>query len=428
MKKYFHYLLVGFTIICGYILAFVVLSEQFVFLKHKVMMITFVIISWLILLFGIKKKVAKKWIMICSIVVLIINVMLTGYIKGLSRLIHMTGQEKIKNVIIVAKKNSDVTLEQLKGKKMGVKFSEDNVGLFYRANETALAHLQEKPTYESLIESLMENEYESVMLLEEDQEFIRNQFPKYDFETKIVKAIAIEDIYKDLRTTNINTNPYTVYLNAIKYQKIGKNQKQAIDSIHLVATINPKARKIVIADVPKNTLVTQFCDANEKRVQLSATNYFGPYCAMKSISHLFAMNINYYLFVDYETIADLLLMLQDDSYRHEFNRSEEISNQLKSPTYRASAIKTLLSNIKLSTILLNFNKISYYVSHSIKTNFTAEELRDLIGKELSDASLWQIETQLLEGTTENTLHNDEGLEIFQHSLSTAVENMRENLK
>lgn len=417
MNKKYRYIACFIASLFGCVLIFQLIKEPVVIIRYKIFG-TLIIAGILIGSYFLAKNTNKyvQYISVLTSVILAIGfITITGIVNGIGQFINVTGQEKLQNVLLVQLKKVE-HVEDFSSKKIGMIYSGNDIGIYQSANTQVNGILTLVKDYEELF-TLLENEtVDAVFVKESDQNRVREVYKKFDYETTIVKSIAVEDIYKGLRSKDINQFPYTVYL--------GIFNNEYYRSIHMFLSINPVNQNVLIIRIPSEVVMIDYCGDLQQRKTIQQIGKYGVDCIMKSVSEYFDIDVNYYVHADEEAITTFVDIVDGITINNEkIKAQEEVSKALYHSQTQVPVLIEILKKLQKGTMLVNFDRLVPTFANNIKVNFTSDEITALIGNQLEKNTPWKVNSKKIEGTFLNDV-----FEAYQSSVEEAKDEIKKNMK
>lgn len=129
------------------------------------------------------------------------------------------------------------------------------------------------------------------------------------------RVIASNQIERDLNiekcTKNVAEEPFTVYISGKDGYSLDKDADEiaALDTgfsdVNIIATINPKTKKILLLTTPRDTYVT-IPNSGGQKDKLTRAGFWGVDSSMATLEELYGINIDYYVQVDFASLTKIV--------------------------------------------------------------------------------------------------------------------------
>jgi len=266
------------------------------------------------------------------------------------------------------------------------------------------------------------------------------------------------------KRVNVTSQSYNVYISGM--DTVGDINAVARSDVNMIMTINPKTHKILLTSIPRDYQI-KLPSKNYALDKLTHTGLYGIDETIGAVKELTGLQMNYYVKVNYSTVMKLVDSIVGIDVVSEytfttshmgstpgFSRSNGITfkkgkNHLNGKEALAFArerhafadgdvqrnkdqqlvMQAILKKISSSkTLIMKYSGILGGIQNYMKTNFTGEEIRDLIKMQVRDMPSWSIEKQNLTGTGSAAICYSTGLDTTpsiiipdQSSVNKAVE-------
>lgn len=232
----------------------------------------------------------------------------------------------------------------------------------------------------------------------------------------------------DAISIDVTEKPFNVYITGIDQWESEKGMDLERSDVNMIATINPKTKKILLTSIPRDTYV-KLHTAGEMD-KLTHTGVYGVDETLGTVQDWLNLDMNYYVKMNFSAVTDIVNAMGgievyspksfvpvkrtwwtvEKGWNHmngkealAFARerkafgdkdSERVENQQR---VVKAILKKLLSS---STLLTKYGDIMAVAGDNMSTNVTDKELQALIKMQLADLSSWDIETQKITGEYE----------------------------
>jgi LCP family protein required for cell wall assembly len=264
-----------------------------------------------------------------------------------------------------------------------------------------------------------------IMLSAENYEMLCEQLENFESQTKILytKSVKLKkvNIVKDVDVTK---DTFNVYISGI--DTYGDISKVARSDMNLIATINPRAKKILLTSIPRDAFVT--LHTYGKKDKLTHSGNYGIRETVTTVEDFLGIEINYYLRVNFTTLEDVVTVLDginvyspvtfttrysngnytftkgrnylDGEHALAFAReryafadgdNERVRNQQR-------VLEAIIDKITTDkSVLIKYPQLLAAIKDEIQTNMSDSDIADLIKMQLKDMSKWDIKTIAISG-------------------------------
>lgn len=234
-----------------------------------------------------------------------------------------------------------------------------------------------------------------------------------------------ENSEMDAISVDVTEKPFNVYITGIDQWESEKGMDLERSDVNMIATINPKTKKILLTSIPRDTYV-RLHTAGEMD-KLTHTGVYGVDETLNTVQDWLGLDMNYYVKMNFSAVTDIVNAMGgievyspksfvpvkrswwtvEKGWNHmngkealAFARerkafgdkdSERVENQQR---VVKAILKKMLSS---STLLTKYGDIMAVAGDNMSTNVTDKELQALIKMQLADLSGWDIETQKITG-------------------------------
>ncbi len=409
MKKIFSNCVFSFICLCAYVCLFTVLLHQTFNVFHKIVACSFVVVLITVLYILKKKQLFNIFLSGVIIVLSCVFIAITGYLQGINRVVDVAKKDSLQNVLVYTQQNTEIA--QLKDKKLGVILQgNDDSAPYFLTNKEINSDIVIYYDFNKMFQDFNNNEISAVMIMEKYQNTVRSKYTQFSDKMKLLKSYAINHQTKK----DFKNKPVSVYFNITN--KVGN---QILDSSHIILSVHPVSKKILITSIPSAVVIKNSC-RNFQRDTLKHINEDGVYCSWLAINKLLENDIDYYIQGTPETMLKMYdLVITSKNEQKSFPKQEFLDMYLN--ILRHDELFNVVSEkFKAEKFLKNLETVSYIVGDTMKFNFTADKLHYFITEYLISTTNWQVTHQILEGN----LINEQHLEIYQSSLENIQDQIR----
>jgi len=434
------YPLVAIQIIISII--FLLLLFHFNFLPDKYMIILIIVLI-LITVYNVVSQFTKAHIIGKVLSVTLSVAMLTAsfYIAKTTDMLDTitntnTNPNTITVSVIVLSTDPAQNITDAKNYKFGCQSTLDKVN-----TDKAITQINEKvgatintTTYsewKSLVNALNTKEVKAIILNEAYRSALQESSPEFSSTTKVIDTITIESQNTPkVADKNISVEPFSIYIAGndeygSKISAIGRND------VNIIATFNPKTKQALLVTTPRDYYITlDNLAGNTGLDKLTHAGNFGIEGSIEALQNLYAINIDYYVKVNFTGaagIVDALGGITVDSelafttcsdtapIPYKFVVGENECDGQKALAFcrerqvlangdnqrgrdQMIAIKGIFAKATSPAIITNYLDVLDSVSNMLSTNIPTSAITAMVKDTLSNSTTWNIQTYNVTGT------------------------------
>lgn len=398
--------------------------------KYLLGLLTGLILVALALYFGLvktKRKFAFNFSKVLAVIISLALLFGTFYISKFGSFLGgVSGsEEKIDTVSIIVRKDSSYkTLDDIKDLVIG--YEDDNETIVQSAiadfNSKAgkNLNLKEVASYEELARQLYDGELEAIILNEAYRNFIRDEYPEFDEDTRVISEF-VEKTIIDRNNVNVSKDVFSVMISGIDvYGSISNNSRS---DVNILAVVNPSTKKIVLISIPRDYYLPLACRGNAMD-KLTHTGIYGVDCTMDTVGTLFGVDIDYYARVNFSSLINVVnavggvTVYNDQAFSagsYSFPAGENYLDGTKALVFvrdrkhqsdgdsgrgrnQVKVLSAIINKMASPALITNFSSILGSLEGSFQTNLTTGEINSLVKMQLNDMSGWDIIQEQVSGT------------------------------
>ena len=404
-------------------------------LDYFITLICLIIVVVGVVIFFIMKKKTRFVSSIIAFILIIIYILGILYsITTLGFLGKITKGNSVLNYEIIVLNDSNYNkIQDLKNKTIGVIEAIPEKSL-KKLEETISFKKEEKFSTEDLATSLLNKEIDALMILESENDILKEHYNNYESQVKTIYTFSIK-IKDDVTAKNIDvtSSSFNVLVSGIDtYGKIGSLSRS---DVNMVVTINPKTKEIVLTSIPRDYYVDLY--GKNAKDKLTHAGIYGMETTVKTIENLLDIEINYYVKFNFTSLIKIVDALggitinnefaftadyfdepKKEWVKYRFEKGELKLNGVKALAYARERhafaegdirraknqqiiVKAVLNKILSSAILTKYNSLLNSLSDTFVTNMTSDRITDFIKMEIKDGGHYTISNIVLTGTGAN---------------------------
>lgn len=164
---------------------------------------------------------------------------------------------------------------------------------------------EEVDSYMTLAKNLINKDTELIILNEAYREIISEQIPEFNEITEVIESKSFKD-FVDQKPKKVRDS-FNVYISGI--DTYGPIQTVSRSDVNLVASVNPKSRKILLTTIPRDSYVPIYGGGNGQKDKLTHSGVYGIDTSVETIEKFLDINIDYYVRVNFNTLIDMVDVL-----------------------------------------------------------------------------------------------------------------------
>ncbi|MBR5501164.1 MAG: LCP family protein [Clostridia bacterium] len=291
--------------------------------------------------------------------------------------------------------------------------------------------ITEYTDYGALITALQNGKVDAIVLdrarLSNITEHIDGAFMEWaralDTNLRVEQSINLTEV-------SVSKTPFVVYISGVDTRGGWPTQDNGLSDVNQIAVVNPKAKKILLINTPRDTYVPLLGDTT-KMDKLTHAGVYGLNCSMATLESLYEIQFNYYVRVNFYSLINIIdalggVTVQSDytftslpeasAYRTSYtfykgsnyltgdkalafarHRYGLPGGDMQRGLHQQRIIQAVLKKLTSATVLSNFTGILKAVTDNTKTNISTADMNELLQMQLKDMASWDIETCALDG-------------------------------
>ncbi len=382
-----------------------------------------------------------------SIISLVMSVvMLVASLSGVS-ILHfvydsLAGANQGSNVstvvisIYVQKESSYKELKDLEYCSFGVRPEEmsdtiEQAVSRLRATLNNRLKITEYTDYGAMIDALKNGDVDAIVL---DQVLLSNITENFDgtfmnWARALDTNLRVEQSIQ-LTEVSVSKTPFIVYISGVDTRGGWPTQDNGLSDVNQIAVVNPKAKKILLINTPRDTYVPLLGDTT-KMDKLTHAGVYGLNCSMTTLESFYDIEFNYYVRVNFYSLINIIDALGGVTVQSDYTFTtipdasiyKNVYTFYKGPNYitgdkalafarhryglpggdmqrglhQQRIIQAVLKKLTSAAVLSNFSGILKAVTDNTKTNISTDDINELLQMQLKDMASWEIETCSLNG-------------------------------
>ncbi|MDO5027410.1 MAG: LCP family protein [Tissierellia bacterium] len=376
--------------------------------------------------------------------------------KGIDVLDRLNQSDKrLVEFSLVVKKDSDITeTEDLKDEKVLTALSKDLANIVHfkdHFNQTKSYELEfeDGDNYNSVAKKLLDDETKAILLNESFRSIIEDAKGTEDFssKTRVLERFTVEieiDPEKEAELTaeakaeldkiskqaaekygqkdgESTLGGFALYISGI--DSYGDISTSGRSDVNIVASVNPKTRKVIIASIPRDTYVPIAGGGYDNYDKLTHAGIYGIESSKATVQNLLEMPIEYYARVNFSSLIEMVDVLggiyvdnpvsfssmgfdfpQGNIYlsgkqalafsRERYSLAEGDFDRGRN---QMRVIEGIIRKSLSPAILLNYQDVLDTVLRSSQTNMPSSKIIELVNNQIDNGGEWQFENLSVKG-------------------------------
>lgn len=429
---------IGIAVITIYLMIINLLPMPYLIAVSSVL-----ILCWLIQFFFMHKAktvVTAKRIFCIFLSILNIAVIsavfwyLGGFISTFNAISKLKEEQDIYTIRVLA--NSGMNdISDIKGLTLGINSMTDEESLS-KCMDDLTGKLGSKPAtashddVDSLASALIEGKSKAILFDEALLSTVEENLEGFSEKTKILYEIKIktDKPISNTKRENIDVTKDTFNVFITGMDSAGKIASRGNSDVNILATVNPKEKKILLTTTPRDFYVPLEGNKNKYDKLTHAGNY-GAACSMSTISHLYNTPVDFYVKVNFSSVEGLVDALGGVSVdsdiaftaplrsggRTSFNKGRNNLDGARALAYsrerkslaggdrargkhQQQVITAIIDKMTSSAMITNYNKVLNVIEENTVTDISTDQMTSLIKKQISNPSSWKTESISVDGT------------------------------
>ena len=331
--------------------------------------------------------------------------------------------------MLVLKTSEYESLESIGDTVVGAAMESDrkNVAKFidkFNEENNLTLRIREGGQYIQLAQDLIASKQEIILFNEAYRSTVEDQIDDFAEKTRVLNETRVSTEKEGVYTKGVsNEEPFNLYISGI--DTYGSLSNVSRTDVNLLLTVNPKARKVLITSIPRDTYVRIPMGGNDEFDKLTHSGIYGIETSIKTIENFFDTPINYYARVNFNSlikVVDVLggIEVNNDRAFTAFDGKRFESGTIQLDGERALSfsrerknlpggdndrgknhirvIEGIIKKALSPSILFNYHGLMDEVYNSTDTNVGSSKLIELINAQIEDNREWTFESSAIEGS------------------------------
>ena len=450
-----------------FLTTYLIIKYDILPIKYLIIFIIIVIVIPFILIFLTLKKRKKKGnklkVFLSIIEIIYILILSFGFYylnKTFNFLDDFTSNNKyqIKNFYVITLSESDYKeIKDLDTEKIG--FVNNLNSSIEDANkklmEVIKVDLIKYDDYTTLINSLDKKEIEGFIIGDSYFDSLKEENEEYENKYKIIYKFSLKEKLESFKKeVNLEKETFNIYISGIdSYEDVNSLTRS---DVNIIVSVNPKTYQILMINIPRDYYVT--LHGTGKKDKLTHAGLYGLDMSVKTLEDLLDIEINYYFKVNYSALVKLVNALGGvDVYSkysfttagvpYKINKGINHLNGKQALDFvrtrkafkegdrvrgenQQAMIQAIIKKACSKDILLKYSNILNALKGTFTTNFSTDEITDVINMQLDKMPEWDITSISLDGSDgEEYTYSYPNQKLYvMIPENKTIENAKENLK
>ncbi len=393
--------------------------EYLIILGILILIIDFIII----LMLKSKGKIKSSLGVVASALLMIIMVIGINYELGTLEFFNQFGSNHYKTEeynIVVLKDSKYNEIADLENKTIGYLDSDNleevwsNIKIEYKTKEYL--------DVDTMIDELKSKIVDAIILESARMDILEEENPEVWASLRIIDTIKVKvKIEEDLAEVDVTKESFNIYISGI--DTYGDITKTSRSDVNMVLSVNPKTKKIVITNIPRDYYVK--LNSKGEYDKLTHAGIYGVMESVNTVEDLLDININYYVKVNFTTVEDVVDALggitvnsnyeftSQDGYHYnkginELDGKRALSFARERKSFAGGdrtrgenqqiVLKAMIDKAMSAQILSKYNELLKSLNGEFATNLSDEDITSFIKMQIKDMAKWEIKTVNLDGT------------------------------
>ena len=393
---------------------------------------TFVVFLFLILLLIPKIRKEIK-IVICILSLFIGGVSTFGLLKiwdttDFFKKISASNYEVERYYLLALKDSKYEKGEDAKGETVGVYPSEADT---YKKAVTKLEELisPKKKEYDDLLklfEDLLSKKINVILVSDAHKDALVENNEQFDSLVKIIETIDVKtEVQNLIKDAEVTQEAFNIYISGI--DTYGPIATRSRSDVNIIMTVHPETHQITLTSIPRDYYV-QLHGTTGLKDKLTHAGVHGINMSIQTIEDLLAIDINYYVRVNFNTLIDLVdvvggITIDSDTAftpwtdpnckikkgENKLNGKCALAFSRERHAYatgdrhrgenQQQVITKIIEKMTLSkTLISKYSSILATLENSFQTNMETEDIYSLVKMQLDKMPSWEINNVNLDGT------------------------------
>ena len=319
----------------------------------------------------------------------------------------------------------------LEGKKIGIYDNVNTDKVIENLSKEIEFDVKKYNSVLDMFEDLEENKISAVVINNSIKNLLDTELKDMHFEIKEIHAFAISIKKVDtVKVVDVINTPFNIYLaGGDAYGDIGNVTNT---DVNMIATVDPINKKILLTSIPRDYYVNLPSFGADAYDKLTHAGYYGIEESILAIENLLDIEINYYVKVNFSTIEGVIDAIDGIDVYSDFNfcsggvsdicykkgmnhlngfralkfareRYSFKDGDIQRVKNQQKVLEAIINKVSNSTaIITNYSEILDSVSNNFSTNLDSKSINRLFKMQLNDMKMWNIESQNLIGTNDNS--------------------------
>lgn len=433
-----NYIFLFFVMLFFFVFSYITIKYRLLNFKRLniIVISVFFLLILCISIIILKKKIQKISLFLLMLLSLLLGFILYQYnlsIGFLNEITNITGKSKFK-ISIIALKNNQYELDDVIDDIVApVRKDSKNVNYILnklKEDKNLDISFKNVNSYFDAYDKLSKNEVKAIVLSSKYYELINGNSKDLDskievlYEVEVIEESGKRSIKKkNIEKPNSENEILNIYISGI--DSFGDIDTISRSDVNILMTVNKTKGKILLTSTPRDTYLKIPGDGYDEYDKLTHAGIYGVETSMGALENLYEIGIDYYIRINFTSFVELIDLLGGiEVYNSEeftsgygnyyfpegnIHLSSETALGFVRERYSLSdgdldrgrnhekVITAIIYKLQSKDVLLNYTNILDKMSDLIQTNFSTDELIDLVNEQLDKGTDYDVKSQDLKG-------------------------------
>lgn len=289
--------------------------------------------------------------------------------------------------------------------------------------------IQAFDTWNDVVRALYDKSVDAIIFNESYRSTIEEEYLDFSKETKVLESKKFTStIVLDTSDKEIAKESFVMFLSGNDTK--GNLSASSRSDVNMIAAINPGTKTILLVTIPRDSYVTLYSASNNPSPgydKLTHAGNGGVASSINTVSHMFDLDIDYYVRLNFTGIINLvdalggITVYSDYTFTtydttHSFVQGENKMNGVDAMYFareryafpngdfqrnknQVKVIEAIIAKACSATILTNYSAIMNSLTGVVETNVPEDQISKLVKMQLNEMSGWNIISYGLTGQT-----------------------------
>ncbi len=288
--------------------------------------------------------------------------------------------------------------------------------------QSSISHVTTVASYPAAVVGLYDKSHDIMIFNEGFREAIIEFYPKFSNETRVIKTYEFAE--KNAAASDLfnQTNGFNVYISGI--DTYGNISTVSRSDVNIIATVNPKTKKILLTTIPRDSYVPIALGGNNQNDKLTHAGIYGVDSSVKTLENLFDIHIDAYARVNFTTLISLVDKIggidvdnptqftTDDgtifakgqlhlnglqALKYSRERHNLVGGDNDRGVNQQRVLTAIFRKVASPEILMNYQEVLTVVGKAVQTNVSSENISQFVNMQIEYGKDWEVASQNVSG-------------------------------